>query len=544
MDPPLGLVLAASLIGALTILPLVYIVVRALGADAALWSRLWTGHIPVLLGNTIALVATTIAFTGLLGVMLAWLVERTDLPGRAIWRWVLALPLAVPAYVAAISHIIVFRRGGLLEGAYAQLMAMLGQPQPASLSPINIYSLWGATVVIGLCTFPYVYLPVAAALRGMSRTTEEAARMAGRSSWGVFREITLPALMPAIAAGALLVAMYVLSDFGTVAMLRYRTFTTAIFSQFAGQVDRAAASALSLVLILLTLPLLFGESRAAQRGRRFIGGSHWRPAKIRARPRRRWLGFVVVALVAALSLGLPLFVLGNLMMRSLFFPTEADRIWSVGSEGLWRYGVNSLIVAVAAATLATVAAFVPGYLSARYPRRLTTALLALTKAPYALPGLIVGLSFVMIFSQYAPLIYGTVVGLILGFVFRLLPQSVATNETALRGVPVRLEQAARVMGCTGREAFRRVTLPIAAPGVAASWTLVFITAMKELPTAIMLRPPGFDTLPVRVWAAASESVYTQAAPPAFLLIVLTSLALAALYARSMMVKDWRLEIRE
>jgi len=543
MPPSRKLVVGTLVVSGLSLLPLVYIVVRALGADAGLWSRLWTGQIPPLLSNTVALVITTVAFTGLLGVTLAWVVERTDLPGRDIWRWVLALPLAVPAYVAAISHIIIFRRGGLLNNTYTHLMALMGQSQPAPLPVPDIYSLGGATIIIGLCVFPYVYLPVAATLRGMSRTAEEAARIAGRSAWGVFREVTLPALAPAIAAGALLVAMYVLSDFGTVALLRYRTFTTAIFSQFAGQIDRAAASALSLVLIALTLPLLFGESRAAQRGRRFAGGSLWRPAQVRPHPRWRWLTFAAAALVAALSLGLPVTVLGGLTVQAIALPTEADRIWSVGNEGVWQHGMNSLLVAAIAATLATVAALLPGYLSVRYPHRLTTALLALTKAPYALPGLIVGLSFVMMLNQFAPIIYGTVTGLIVAFIFRLLPQSITTGETALRNAPVRLEQAARVMGCNSRSAFRRVTLPIATPGIAASWTLVFITAMKELPTAILLRPPGFDTLPVRIWAAASESVYTQAAPPAFLLIVLTSAALALLYARGMMLRDWRSEVR-
>jgi iron(III) transport system permease protein len=119
----------------------------------------------------------------------------------------------------------------------------------------------------------------------------------------------------------------------------------------------------------------------------------------------------------------------------------------------------------------------------------------------------------------------------MAFAIRFLPQSVAATEAALRSTPASLEQAARTMGRTPWQAFREVTLPMSAPGVAAGWALVFLTAMKELPTAILLRPPGFDTLPVRIWAASSESVYSQAAPAAFLLIALTVLSLGVLFAR-------------
>jgi ABC-type Fe3+ transport system, permease component len=159
-------------------------------------------------------------------------------------------------------------------------------------------------------------------------------------------------------------------------------------------------------------------------------------------------------------------------------------------------------------------------------------LLAASKSAFALPGIIAGLALVLLFNRWVPFIYGTIMMMIIGFALRLLPQAVATNEAALRRVGPSLEQAARVMGCRPVTVFHRVTLPIAAPGIAASWALIFITSMKELPMAIMLRPPGFDTLPVRIWAAASESVHTQAAPAAFLLIVLTLLTLLLLMGRS------------
>jgi iron(III) transport system permease protein len=521
----MALLLAAAVICLLTAVPLLYIVGRAVGADAALWGRLWTVQLPGLLANTVMLVAATSALSGVLGIGAAWLVERTNLPGRAVFRWLLALPLAVPAYVAAVCWIILLRRGGLFDRWFSGALGLA----PGELPLPTIYGLGGATFVIALCTFPYVFLPVSAALRAADGSFEDAARVAGRGTWGVLREVTLPLVAPAVAAGGLLVALYALSDFGTVAMLRYRTFTAAIYGQFAGQVDRTGAAALSMALIGLTLPLLLGEAWLGRRGGAVVPAA-WRPRRLVGLGGWRWPAFGLIGLLGVLALGMPLVVLGSLSVQGIFFATEADRIWSVGSEGVWQYGLHSLLVAGLAATAAVALALLPTYLAVFAPQRASRALLAIGKAAAALPGLIVGLGFVMLLSQLVPVLYGTVAALVIGFTFRMLPQALAAGEAALAGVPRVCDQAARVMGCGSLETIRRVTLPIAAPGIVASWALVFIAAMKELPTAVLLRPPGFDTLPVRIWAAASESVHTQAAPPAFLLIALTMVPLVILYA--------------
>jgi iron(III) transport system permease protein len=525
----------ALIIGLLAAAPLAYIAIRAFGGGLGVWERLWLGQIPTLIANTFVLLFTAVTTSVVLGVGLAWLVEGTDLPGKATWRWVLALPLAVPAYIVAITHILLLRRGGMVDQVAVDVLGFARGEFP--LPPI--YSLAGATIAISLVVYPYVYLPVSARLRGLNRSYLEAGRVNGQGALGVFVKIVLPLVAPAIAAGALLVALYVLSDFGTVSMMRYRTFTSAIFNQFGGQIDRTAAAALSVMLVALTLPVLWAESRVASRDKRLNGGSQWRPMRpgtaqaqsSRQAMWRRWLAFAAVTGFACVAMGLPVLVLGGLSLQALLFPTEADRIWSIGNDGALRHGLNSLLIAGVSATLATVIAFVPAYLIAKDRSRFSKAVAWLIKVPYALPGVIIGLAFIMLFNQFIPVIYGTVIALTVGFVLRLLPQSLSTGEVAIGSVQPSVEQAARVMGCNGWRAFLRVTLPIAAPGVLASWTLVFITAMKELPTAMMLRPPGFDTLAVRVWAAASESVYTQAAVPAFVLIVLTMIPLALVYRR-------------
>lgn len=521
------LAITAAVVSLLASVPLVYLALRAFDADLEVWRRLWVGQIPPLIGNTVALAVTTIGLAALIGGGAAWLVERTDIPGRSIWRVLFALPLAIPAYVVAICWLVLLRRGGLVDLA---AIRWFGFAHGELLLP-PLYNLWGATLVIGLCVFPYIFLPVSAALRSTDRTLEEAARIAGGSRWAVARQVTLPLIMPAAAAGALLVGLYVLSDFGTVAMLRYRTFTLAIYQQFAGQVDRSAAAILSMALIVLALPLLSSEELLSRRSRRLNRSRSWQPRVPVALGRGRVPVLALLGVLVLLSLGLPLGVLGGLTLQSWLFPTAADRIWGINNDGLLRHSLNSLLLAGAAATLATLLACAPALLAARVPGPMSSFLLALSKSPFTLPGVMVGLGFVLLFNRWLTLLAGTLAALLIGFVFRVLPQAVAANESALRTVSPVLEQAARTLGCNGPGSLCRVTLPVAAPGLLASWVLVFVTAMKELPTAVLLRPPGFDTLPVRIWVAASESVHTQAAPAAFALIGLTMATLLILMRR-------------
>ncbi|MEL6524887.1 MAG: iron ABC transporter permease, partial [Chloroflexota bacterium] len=511
-----------------TVKVMVVPVIRASEADVTLVTRLWRRQIPTLLLNTVWLMGTTITFTVVLGVALAWLVERTDLPGRSYWRWLLALPLALPGYVGAICMLVLLRRGGLVD----QIAMAWAGFEFATFPLPDVTSLGGATTVIGLVTFPYVYLTVGASLRTSDQSLEDAARMSGRGPWQTFVFMTLPLLLPAIAAGALLVGMYVLSDFGTVALLRYQTFTTAIYQQIAGRVDRTSASILSMVLVMMNLPLLGVTAWINQRQRRFQRSSRWRPHRLITLGRWRPLALAFVGTIFSLSLAIPLLILAGYTIQGIVWPTEMDRLWGYAGERIWSHGWDSIRLATIGATLAIILSFSPNYLSARFSNRLVAFLLGLSKTAFALPGIIVGLGMSFFFLQAVPILYATVISLMLGMAFRLLPQAITTGEAAFDHVPQSLEQAARLMGHSPVRVFRRITIPIAFPGIVASWALVFITAMKELPLLIILRPPGFDTLTIRIWEAANDSIYTQASPPALLLVVLTLIPVALVYSNS------------
>ena len=442
--------------------PLCYILLRAVQAPAAAWFGVWNSQLPRLFAGSVRYAAATMGIAALLGFGLAWLVERTDLPGQRTWRWLLAMPLAMPAYVSALCYILLLRRGGITERAY---MAVTGAPLGV-LPAADIYSLGGAALVTALCVYPYVFLPVSAALRGGSRTLEEAARMLGCGGAGAFVRVTLPLVAPMLLGGTLLVGMYALSDFGTVSMLRYRTFTVAIYNQFAGQVDRSAAAVLSLVLIALTAPLLAGESLLARRGRRLsVGAVDHEPAPIPL-GRGRAPATAMVAFVAAAALGVPTTVLAGLSISGWLAPTQVDQIWSVGSDATWRHGLNSVLLAAAAATMATAAALAPALLATRAPGRITTLLLAIGRSSNVLPGMLIGLALILLFNRMLPLLYGTWAALAIGLALRLLPQSMTTNEGALRAASPLLEQAACALGARRLQIFQRITLPVARRGIA------------------------------------------------------------------------------
>ncbi|MCW3012232.1 MAG: binding-protein-dependent transport system inner rane component, partial [Solirubrobacterales bacterium] len=246
---------AGALVAALAVLPLAYLVVRAVGADADAWDAVLRMRTLTLVTSTVLLVVAVSASAAVLGVALAWLVVRTDLPFRRVVGVAAALPLVIPSYVVALALIAAFGPGGLLgEGTW-------------------IFGFLGAWLALTLATYPYVYLLAAAALRRMDPALEEAARGLGRSRRQVFREVTLPVLRPAVGAGTVLVALYALSDFGVVSLMRFDALTRAIFLQYRSLFDRTPAALLGLVLVVLTVVVLVLEARSRGGGRVVRGGA-------------------------------------------------------------------------------------------------------------------------------------------------------------------------------------------------------------------------------------------------------------------------------
>lgn len=511
-------------------IPLAYIFLRAFTAEPGAWERLLQVRLWKLLGNTLLLVLVVTSGALVVGTSMAWLTERTDLPGRTVFRWMLALPLAIPAYIGGIVHLTLLRaRGGFIP----QLLELIfGQSVPTP-SPLGF---WGAAFILTLFTYPYVYLLSGAAFRSLHASLEEAARTFGLSPWQTLWQVTLPTLRPGLTAGALLVALDILAEYGTVALLRYETFSSAIFVQLAGRYDRSAASVLSGVLVALAILILWAELRVQGRARFTQIGAHWRPAPLTQLGQGRIPAFLLVLGMVSASLLVPVTVLTAWSIQAVLDPQTLSAVFRTGSRGFSDYVWNSLWSSGLAAVLAVVLSLPVALFSVRYANRLSRFISRFCQVGYAIPGVVIALSLVFLVNNYLPLLYATPLVVVMAYVLRHMPQAVRASESALNQLAPSLEEAARMLGRTSWQAMSQVTLPLILPGLLAGGALVFLTSLKELPATLLLRPAGFDTLAVRVWVWAADGFYIQAAPSAVLLILVSALPLSFLLRREQIFK--------
>ncbi|UAC47375.1 iron ABC transporter permease [Bacillus aquiflavi] len=506
-QPDYILLLLSIMIAFVMFIPILYVIWSSLFAGTEQWIKLLDTRIPGLLWNTLSLTFTVTILSVSIGISLAWFVNRCDLPGRKVWQWLLALPLVIPPYVGAMTYIIIFGPTGWLKEKWMNWF---------SEYPINIYSFWGVVFVLTMFTYPYVFLIASSALRKMNQSFEDAARIQGLNTFQVFWKVNLPFLRPAIGAGAILISLYVLSDFGAIAMLRYTTFTAAIYYQM-GNYDHVSASILSMVLILITLVFLAVERRTRLKQRYYQTSNTYKKPSLLSLG--KWKAPVLIYVLGIFSL-------------AVLLPTIVLIYWSsVGvMEGaldsrFWGYAWNSVLVAGVSALICMIIALPIVYFKIRYPSVLTNIIDKITYSGYALPGVIVALGVVFVFNQYIPWLYNTIALLFFAYIVRFLPQAMQSGEAALSLVSPRIDEAARSLGYSPVKVMLKVIVPLIIPGILAGGALVFVSSIKELPATLLLRPPGFDTLAVRVWTEASEAVYHLAAPAALLIIIVSMLPL-------------------
>ncbi|MBA3876226.1 MAG: iron ABC transporter permease [Anaerolinea sp.] len=510
---PLPLLVACLLIAGLALLPVAYLMVRAVGADVAALDLVLRPRTFQVAASTVALALLVGGGTIVVGVPLAWLTTRTDLPGRRLWAVLVAVPLAIPSYVIGFAFIAAFGPRGALQG----MLAPLGVERLPSIG-----GLFGATLVLVLAAYPYVLLSTRAALLQTDPAAEEAARLLGDRRLTVFRRVTLPILIPAIAAGGLLAVLYALADFGAVSLLQFDSFSRAIYVQYRASFDRALAAILALMLIALTLLVTWGEGRLRRRAGAYAGPvrASRRPATVVPLGRWRWPALAFCSTVVLLALAIPTGTIAWWLVRGV----SQGAILRFAADG----ALNSFTVGAAAAIGSVVLVVPVALLVARYPSRLATIIERATFTGYALPGIVIALAVVFIATSSVPLLYQTLALLVIAYAVRFLPQAVGSVRTALVGVGPRLEEAGRTLGDGPVRAFLQLTLPLLRPALVAGGALVFLTTVKELPMALLLGPIGFDTLATEIWGAASEGFYARAAAPAAILVALSAGTVALL----------------
>ncbi|MGH8983797.1 MAG: ABC transporter permease [Acidimicrobiia bacterium] len=504
--PPLALSLTSFVVAGLFAAPLIYLAVRntQTGTDAfdVLTSEKALGP----LRRTLVLATTVALATAAVGTAAAWLVTRTDLPGRRVFRVLLALPLVIPSFVGALALVAAFARGGLLD----ELLGLDTLPR--------VRGYWAAFGVLTLLTYPYVYLPVAARLSALPPALEETARSLGRTPANVFRTVVLPQSRGAISAGALLVFLYVVSDFGAVAIVRYDTLTTRIES--ARLFDPATSVALALLLGVVAVIVVVAE-RAVSRRRVQTEAVAAGRGTFQA-PLGRWKvpALAFVGTILTISLAAPVAVLGRWAWRGLRASGVRDR---VDLEGVWQPALNTAGIAIVTALVAIAVVLPVAYLTTRHRSRIGGVANALVVGGFALPGLVIALAVVFWVLQ-APLVgglYQTFPLLVFAYVVHFGAQAMRSSQVAVGGVPRRLDDAARSLGAGRWRRLRTVDVPLMLPGLAAGAGLVLLSTMKELPATLLLAPIGFETLATRVWSATESAFFARAGAAALVLIALS-----------------------
>ncbi len=487
---PLVSAAGGAIAGALVLLPLAFLIIQARESGWDEVQRLLLRHsVAVLLWNTIRLTVACTVLCAVLGVAAAWCVERTNLPARRLWAVLLVLPLGVPDFVVGFGWV--------------------------SIDPA-LHGYLAAVMIMTLSLYPLVYLPVASALANIDAGLEEAARSLGLGPWRAFARVTLRQIWPAVLGGCLLVTLALLAEYGVFEIVQYRTFTVEIFTEFKLGFDTAAACLLSLVLVVLSVAALGGELALGARGRSWRTG----PGAGRIAPRVALgrLAAPVLAGLGALSglaLGVPLGALVYWMLRGSSTTLPSTSILAAA----WHTAVYS----AAAAALSTALAVPVTSLAIRHRNRVTVLVERLAYLPMALPGLVIALGLVAFSVHHAFALYQSAFELIVAYAILFLPLAVVGVRSAMGRVPPRLEEVGRSLGCRPAGVWRRVTLPLIAPGLGAAFALVFISAATELTATLLLRPTGVNTLATQFWAYTSELSYGAAAPYAGLMVAISAI---------------------
>lgn len=504
------LTISSVLIALLMLLPLLYLLWRAVdvGGEQAVALLLRTRTLEVV-SNSLLLALTVTVASLLIALPLAWLTVATDLPGRKLWSVLATLPLVFPSYIGAFALIAMLGPRGMVQGWLEPLGI---ERLPA------IYGFAGAAWTLTTFTYPYLLLSIRAGLRNLDPTLLEAARSLGYTPWQSFWRVTLPGLRQSIVAGSLLVALYVISDFGAVATMRYTTFTRAIYVQYLSSFDRSLASVLALVLVVMTLLLLFAAQRI--QGHRTIyrsGVGATRKAQSVVLGGWRWPALLFCTLLILFALILPTGVITYWLLRG---------VWAGESlQPVWLAMLNSVKAAGLAALVTVLCALPVAYLAVRFPSPLALWLSRIIYMGYGLPGIVIALSLVFLGANYATPLYQTLAMLIFAYTVRFLPQAMGTLRANLLQISPRLEEAARSLGLSQRQTLRQITLPLLRPGLWAAVALVFLSTIKELPATLLLGPTGFTTLATQIWAATAEAFFARAAAPALLLLVVSAFSI-------------------
>jgi iron(III) transport system permease protein len=499
---PRGLLAAAGLCALLVLMPLAFTIYRAttFGWNDSI-ELIFRPLVGELLVNTLEITVSATLIAAVLGTATAWCIERTRLPGKRLWAGLTVAPLAMPAFITSYAWV--------------------------SLS-LDLQDFAGALLVISTAYFPLVYLPVAAALRGMDPALEESARSLGCGRIGVFVRVILPQLRPALLGGMLLVALGTLAEFGAFTLLRFRTFTTQIYAEYRTSFDGSGASVFACILIAMCLVCLALEMRVrgAARYERLDRGTRRAVLRYELGP-WRWLVVAAFAVLSIITLGVPIGMIAYWLTQS---GAAAVTPAEVSPALLLESTLSSLGYGFVAAIVTTLLCVPLAFLLVRFPSRLATTFERIVFLAQGLPSLVVALAIVSLAVHALRPLYQSAAMLVVAYAILFMPLALVSVRAALTQAQPRLEETARSLGLGWSAMARRVLLPLAGPGFGAGATMVFISVVTELNAMLLLSPIGTRTLATQVWIDTSTLAFAAAAPYAALLVGISLLASGTLFA--------------
>lgn len=475
----------------------------------AIWNSIWVSVLATILAAAI-------------GVVSAFLVQRSDIPAKNLFRALLVLPFAIPPLFAAIGWVQLAGPVGLLSQAWRWLF-------DSATVPWDVYTPWGIIFVLAVTKYPFVFITVAGALQRMDPSLEEAARSAGVGTWRIMRDITLPLVRPAIYGGALLAFVSAIDNFGIPAVLGMRVnfyvLTTRIYEALTVP-NMPLATAMSMLLVGLALVSMASLRYAEGAGDKYavVSGKSVTPNMVRL---GRWRPLVTAGLVllVIVIVALPLLALA---LTSFLRYWGADLSWAnltvehytaVLQTAAARRGiVNSVLLGAAAATILVAATAMISYLTIKAKYRAAHWLDVAGITPFALPGSVIGVSMILAWSNppVGPTLYGTIWILLVAYIMRYMAFGLQTTRATLHQIHGSLEEAAMTAGANRLRVLKDITLPLLRPGMVAGWVLIFISAFNELTVSVLIWTSGSETIGVWIFLMADSGHTERAAGLALL----------------------------
>jgi iron(III) transport system permease protein len=526
-----ALSLAACVIAAIILIPIMAVIYMAFYPTENIWPHLINTTLPRYLLNSLVLMMATGLVAGIMGVSAAWLVAMKEFPGRKLLEWALLLPLAIPTYIRAYALVDFWEYAGPFQ---TMLRDIMGYSLASDYWFPQTRSRGAAIIVFSFSLYPYIYLLARSAFREQSSSALETARALGCGPWACFWKVGLPLARPAIVVGIAIVMMETLNDFGAVEFFAVQTLTTGIFTVWLEASNSGGAAQIATVMLSLILILLMLERVGRKQSRFHQLSKHTRPPVRETLSKRAAFGASTLCiLMIGIGFVMPFAIMLNHALNDLSLWTDAD-LWAATFTTIWVGGIAAAVT-------------VSGGVILIYAVRMSQVkwlrfLLPVTAIGYAAPGAIIGLGILIPMAAFdnmiadwieaatgidiGLLITGTATAVILAYCVRFFAIAFGAVDGALGRITPSMSMASRSLGQTAGGTLKRVHYPMMRSSLLTAGLLIFVDSTKELPATLLLRPFGFDTLATHIYGFASLEDIKGAAPGSIVVILVSLIAVA------------------